>query len=383
MVVGRRRRRCRRVVPDRRRTCRVDASARAGRGTTPPSSEGRPRVRRTSALASAWASSRSATASGEPAGGREVEVLVGAVGVGVGAEHAGDHELGVGEPFAEHAHERDRAALAEQPGRLPERRRRGRGRAPPRATVRAAVRSSRAPARPRGRATRAPYGGSAAGRPASLGRAAAGSAVGGIRNDSLSDVRGRSTLPARAVGGRPVGADHAERRLARSGPAAARPGRRWSGRRRRRTDSGRRSRRSRPRSPRPAPGDRRGSRRRTASSSTSPVGLVLDPVDSSGRAIRNDDGTMPDTSPECSPSVTMSTVSVALDQPAQRRGDPHPVVVDAARVEADDEARGADPVGERLDVGRRDRASRTPRSPRSARRSGRARRRRRGPPRSR
>ena len=38
-----------------------------------------------------------------------------------GTEHAGDHELGVGELRAEHAHERDRAALAERARRLAER----------------------------------------------------------------------------------------------------------------------------------------------------------------------------------------------------------------------------------------------------------------------
>ena len=40
----------------------------------------------------------------------------GAVGVAVRAEHPGDHELGVGEPLAEHAHERDRPALADRCG---------------------------------------------------------------------------------------------------------------------------------------------------------------------------------------------------------------------------------------------------------------------------
>ena len=44
---------------------------------------------------------------------RDMEVLVGPVGVAVGADDAGDHELGVGEALAEHSHERDRATLAE------------------------------------------------------------------------------------------------------------------------------------------------------------------------------------------------------------------------------------------------------------------------------
>src|SRR5690606_8990497 len=56
------------------------------------------------------------------AGGRQVEELVRPVGVRAGTEHAGDHELGVGEAAAEHPHERDRAALAERAVRPPERR---------------------------------------------------------------------------------------------------------------------------------------------------------------------------------------------------------------------------------------------------------------------
>src|SRR5690606_21385651 len=43
---------------------------------------------------------------------RDVQELVRAVGIGVRAEHPGDHELRAGEFFAEHAHERDRAAFA-------------------------------------------------------------------------------------------------------------------------------------------------------------------------------------------------------------------------------------------------------------------------------
>ena len=58
--------------------------------------------------------------------GRQVEVLVRAVRVGVGAERTGDDELGLGESLAEHAHERDRPALPERAGGLAERRRRRR-----------------------------------------------------------------------------------------------------------------------------------------------------------------------------------------------------------------------------------------------------------------
>src|SRR6056297_638308 len=51
--------------------------------------------------------------------------------------------------------------------------------------------------------TRAPYGGSASSTPFTAAAAASGSAVGGIRIDNFSEVLGRRTLPARAVGGRP------------------------------------------------------------------------------------------------------------------------------------------------------------------------------------
>ena len=43
---------------------------------------------------------------------------------------------------------------------------------------------------------------------------------------------------------------------------------------------------------------------------------------------------------------------LAVGQPAQRRRDPQPLVVEAAGVEADDELGRADAVGQRLDVGR-------------------------------
>ena len=42
----------------------------------------------------------------------------------------------------------------------------------------------------------------------------------------------------------------------------------------------------------------------------------------------------------------------AADQAAQRGGDPQPLVVEAAGVEAQHEARRAEAVGERLEVGR-------------------------------
>jgi hypothetical protein len=50
--------------------------------------------------------------SGDLLAHRDVQELVGAVRVGMRSEHAGDHELRGGDLFAEHAHERDRAAFA-------------------------------------------------------------------------------------------------------------------------------------------------------------------------------------------------------------------------------------------------------------------------------
>src|SRR5215472_13508865 len=49
-------------------------------------------------------------AGGELLARGHVQELVGAVGVGMGAEQAGHQELGLGELLAQHAHERDAAA---------------------------------------------------------------------------------------------------------------------------------------------------------------------------------------------------------------------------------------------------------------------------------
>src|SRR5438552_9601839 len=56
----------------------------------------------------------------DPRAGRQVEELVGPVGVGARAHRAGDKELGLREALAEHAHERDRAAEAREHRRLAE-----------------------------------------------------------------------------------------------------------------------------------------------------------------------------------------------------------------------------------------------------------------------
>lgn len=57
---------------------------------------------------------------GEALAGGDVQEFVGAVGVGVGAEHAGNQELRLGEFLAQHAHERNRAAFAHVGGGLAE-----------------------------------------------------------------------------------------------------------------------------------------------------------------------------------------------------------------------------------------------------------------------
>ena len=121
-----------------------------------------------------------------------------------GHEDAGDDELGVGEPLAEHAHERDRPALAERARRLAE----GRRATPRRARRRSHGANAGAfqpgadcgvlEARP-WRRTAGRRGACARSRPS----AASWSHVGGRRKLSASVVDGRSTLPARLVGGMP------------------------------------------------------------------------------------------------------------------------------------------------------------------------------------
>ncbi len=81
---------------------------------------GRPGTRMDAVRGGGVGGEEAGDALGDPAGGREVEELVGAVGVAAGHEHAGDDELGRREHRSEHAHERDRAALADRPGRLAE-----------------------------------------------------------------------------------------------------------------------------------------------------------------------------------------------------------------------------------------------------------------------
>ena len=50
----------------------------------------------------------------------DVQEFVGAMGVGMRAQHAGDDELGLGEGAAQHGHEGDRAAFALERHRLAE-----------------------------------------------------------------------------------------------------------------------------------------------------------------------------------------------------------------------------------------------------------------------
>ena len=68
--------------------------------------------------------------------------------------------------------------------------------------------------------------------------------------------------------------------------------------------------------------------------------------------MRNDEGTTPPPCPLWMPSVSTSTFTVATRLPAQRRRQPEPVVAEAARVEADDEARRPDALLEVLEVRR-------------------------------
>ena len=271
---------------------------------------------------------------GDTGGARHVQELVGAVGVAARAEHAGDQELRLGEPLAEHRHERDRAALADGARRLAERRLRRRRRRRRGATARTAARSSPAPMSSTvDRRRAAPDGGSpSSGADARRRRPRAGSTVGGSRNESFSVVEARSTLPAMPDGGQAVGADVGERRLPRAcpqelervvaglepesvdereraGDAPCRARRRWRPSRR----SGRRG-----------TGVELGHEERAG-------GGVLDPVEQLRAARRNDDGTTPPAEPECTPSSRTSTREHDADEAAQRRGGPEPVVGGAAR----------------------------------------------------
>ena len=94
-----------------------------------------------------------------------------------------------------------------------------------------------------------------------------------------------------------------------------------------------------------------------ASGSTRPV-AESSMRSSSARAMRNDDGTTPLASPECTPSVSTSTRSGPADEPAKRRRRPQPLVVAAPRVEPDDQLDLSHARRQRVEVGRKVVASR-------------------------
>ena len=162
--------------------------------------------------------------------------------------------------------------------------------------------------------TRAPYGGSASRISLSRSVARAASAVGGRRSESLSDVRGRRTLPASSGAGSPAAPVTASagrhvpfkssspgspgggripgttgNRLQISLPSAAAAARAWS--------------------------------RRAGGISTWNSGGRISPVRSSSRRARSRrrmrklDGTIPLAAPECTPSVSTSTVSTPPTMP--------------------------------------------------------------------
>ena len=171
-----------------------------------------------------------------------------------------------------------------------------------------------------------------------------------MRNDSLSDVLGRSTLPARAMPGQPFGADHAERGVPRTRQQLLG---RIVGRRSGALDEG------------VVVGD--------APDLGGGVVRLAHPV------LRDLDGEFRDEDraglgvlhpveqhagdPERRGHHARHVAGVqavgddvdpqrARHEPPQRRGDPEPLVVDAPRIEADHEARRADAVGQGLDVER-------------------------------
>ena len=274
----------------------------------------------------------------------------GSVGVAARAEHAGDGELGLGEPLAEHRHERDRAALAQGERGRAEHRRRRLAAGCPTATARTPARSSPASACRRRSHLRAVR---RVGRQ-HLARAprwrSIASHVGGRRSERYSEVLGRSTLPARSHGGRPsapvissigrhvwlssccAGSSVTGRVPARNGITSA---------------SVLRQHLRRARSSLDAPGG----------ISTWRSASRISPVSSSSirdriwRAMRNVDGTTPLASPECTPSESTSTSS----SPASR---PRSDVVTTAGRSRRSRSRGRPPgsacrsaVGQRLDVG--------------------------------
>ena len=73
---------------------------------------------------------------------------------------------------------------------------------------------------------------------------------------------------------------------------------------------------------------------------------------SSRRRMRNESGTTPPADPECTPSVSTSTRTPAIEHATQGGGDPEPVVVGRARVEPDHQAHRTEPVAQGVEVRR-------------------------------
>ena len=114
---------------------------------------------------------------------------------------AGDDELGGGEAVAEHAHERDRSALAESPAGAPNVAVDASSRARPARANDGAFQPGRTVSAREG--TVAWLGGSVEEHPLDGREREAASHVGGSRKLNASVVDGRSTLPDRPVGGNP------------------------------------------------------------------------------------------------------------------------------------------------------------------------------------
>ena len=179
--------------------------------------------------------------------------------------------------------------------------------------------------------------------------AAAGSQVGGRRRESFASVRGRATFPALPISGSPPApvTSRAGRQVrlstsstgsAVAGPAPSTKGNRsW---RRLPEDGGRLLGLG-------APLGR--DLRMQGVDEDPPVALVLDareeaPEDTERR------GHDPARVPGVDALGQHLDAEGAARESAERRGAPEPVVVPAPRIEADDEARGADTGAERLDV---------------------------------
>ena len=161
--------------------------------------------------------------------------------------------------------------------------------------------------------TRAPYGGSASSVSFNRFAACAAPTVGGSRNESLAAVSGRSTLPPSVGDGSPAAPviESAGRHVPASSAAS---GSSCMGRMPGTNGNSARRLASMPETARACSMRSRGMSAWRSRSRISPV-RSSSTRESSALSIRNEEGTMPLAAPECTPSVSTSTVSTPLTTP--------------------------------------------------------------------